>query len=81
MVKRIASAVLWFLAIGWGMNFVAAFGNLPQLPGLIIAVAVAAYFGFDPLRLVWAEKPETVEVTQAAPAQAAPAPRTIRHAA
>ena len=51
MVKRVGSSLLWFVSIGWGMNLLAAFAGLPELPGLVGAAAVATFVGVDPLHL------------------------------
>jgi hypothetical protein len=54
MVKRVGSSVLWFVSIGWGMNLLAVFAGLPELPGLVGAAALATFVGVDPLHLFWA---------------------------
>jgi hypothetical protein len=53
MTKRIAASALWFVSVGWGLNFVAAVVGASQLPGLLIAVVVAAFVGADPFQLFW----------------------------
>jgi hypothetical protein len=53
MTKRVAASVLWFVSVGWGMNFVGALLGVPQLPGLLLAAGVAALVGIDPLHLFW----------------------------
>lgn len=53
MVKRLASATLWFIATGWAFNYLSAFIGMPSILGLVLSGAVAAFVGFDPLHVVW----------------------------
>jgi hypothetical protein len=53
MVKRVGSSALWFLSVGWGFNLFATFAGVPELPGLIVAGAVAVFVGIDPMGLFW----------------------------
>jgi hypothetical protein len=53
MVKRVASAGLWFLAVGWGFNYVGAMTGASPIVGMAVAAAVSAFVGIDPLHLVW----------------------------
>jgi hypothetical protein len=61
MVKRTASALLWLVAVGWAFNFISAYTGAPQLIGSVVAIAVAAFVGVDPLHLLWpaGERPST----------------------
>jgi hypothetical protein len=53
MVKRVASSVLWFMAVAWGWNYLALVADLPSVVGLVLASSIAAYVGLDPLHRVW----------------------------
>lgn len=74
MVKRIASAAIWFLAVGWALNYVTLMMGVPSIVGLGIAAAVSAFVGLDPLHLVWADGATSPKT---AAANAARAPRTV----
>ena len=67
MVKRIACSVLWFLAVGWGFNYLSAITGVSPVIGMAIAGAVSALVGIDPLHLFW---PAPV-ASPASPTQAA----------
>jgi len=67
MVKRIASAILWFFTVAWGWNYVALVSGLPSLLGLALGAAVGALVWADPLHLWW-------PAAQDAPARQAAAP-------
>ena len=56
MVKRIASASLWFLAVGWGFNYLSAITGVSPVIGMAIAAALSAFVGLDPLHLFWPER-------------------------
>jgi hypothetical protein len=60
MVKRIASASLWFLAVGWGFNLLGLITGTPPIMGFAVGIAAGAFVGFDPLHLFWAVKAPTV---------------------
>ena len=53
MVKRTACSLLWLFAIAWAFNFISAYTGVPQGVGSVIAVAVAAFVGVDPLHAIW----------------------------
>jgi hypothetical protein len=53
MVKRVASSVLWFMAVAWGWNYLALVADLPSAVGLVLASSIAAYVCLDPLQRVW----------------------------
>ena len=53
MVKRIACSVLWFLAVGWGFNYLSAIMGASPVIDMAIAAAVGAFVGIDPLHLFW----------------------------
>ena len=66
MVKRIASATLWFIAVGWGFNLLGLITGTPPIMGMALGVAVGAFVGIDPKHLFW-------PVKAAMPAPVAPA--------
>ena len=53
MFKRTASSLLWLIAVGWAFNFISAYTGASQALGSVLAIAVAAFVGFDPLHVVW----------------------------
>jgi hypothetical protein len=53
MVKRIAASALWFLAVGWGFNYVSAITGVSPILGMAIAAAFGTFVGIDPLHLFW----------------------------
>jgi hypothetical protein len=53
MVKRIASAFLWFVATAWGLSFVNLIMEAPPALGIVIAAGVSAFVAVDPLHLFW----------------------------
>jgi hypothetical protein len=62
MIKRVAVAFLWLLAVGWGMNYVSVVIGTPPVAGLAFSAAVAAFVGIDPFHLFWpAPAPTVVE--------------------
>jgi hypothetical protein len=50
MLKRSVTAVLWFLAAGWGWNLLSLATGLPAFPGIVLGLALAAVVlvGSDP---------------------------------
>ena len=53
MNKRIAAAVLWFLA-GWYVGgFIVLYLGVSDLIGPILGVSAAVLFGGDPLGIIW----------------------------
>lgn len=71
MVKRVASVALWFLAVGWAMNYVTLILGIPSIIGIAVAAVVSAVVGLDPLHLIWPvpEKAPEAAATDAVPAQ------------
>jgi hypothetical protein len=53
MLKRTACSFLWLVAVGWAFNFISAYTGAPQLMGSVLAIAVAAFVGLDPLHVLW----------------------------
>lgn len=74
MVKRIASATIWFLAAGWALNYVTLLLGVPSIAGLVIAAAISALIALDPVHVVWPVS-ETTPKTVAA--DAGPAPHAV----
>jgi UDP-N-acetylmuramyl pentapeptide phosphotransferase/UDP-N-acetylglucosamine-1-phosphate transferase len=53
MATRIASAVLWFVAISWATNFASTFLGLAAGVGYLVALAIASFIALDPLNALW----------------------------
>jgi hypothetical protein len=71
MVKRIASATLWFIAAGWGFNLLGLITGTPPVMGFAFGAAVAAFVGTDPLHLFWPVKAAAISALDAVPATGA----------
>jgi hypothetical protein len=56
MVKRIASAVLWFLAIAWGFNYISLMTGAPAIIGLLLGAAIGSFVVIDPFHLIWSQR-------------------------
>ena len=56
MVKRIVSATLWFVAVGWGFNLLGLITGTPPIMGFAIGIAAGAFVGIDPMHLFWPVK-------------------------
>jgi len=70
MTKRIAAAVLWFLA-GWYLgSFIAVMTGLSDLLGPLVGMIGAALFAGDPFGRIW--KPSTEASASTSPAVGAP---------
>ena len=57
MVKRVLAATLWFFAIAYGWNYVAAFLGFSEMPGLMLGAVAAALIAGDPLHRIWSSQP------------------------
>ena len=66
MAKRIGVSVLWYLAVGWGLNFLAFFFGFPSLAVYGIAFGTAAFVGIDPLHLFWLQPSRPTEFPKVA---------------
>jgi hypothetical protein len=73
MVKRVVSAALWFLAVGSGFEYVTMITGLSSIVGVVVAASVSAFFGLDPLHIIWT-KPDASSVSRLATSAASPAP-------
>ena len=65
MVKRIASATLWFIAAGWGFNLLGLITGTPPVMGFAFGAAVGAFVAIDPMHLFWPVKVAAAPVTGA----------------
>ena len=74
MVKRIATALLWFIAAGWGFNYLSLLFGTPPILGLVLAGGMSAFVGVDPMRLFW---PARNVQAKPSPVAAAPSQRPI----
>ena len=63
MIKRAASAVLWLLALGWGLNYVSLITGAPPIIGIVLSVAVSAFVAIDPRHLFWPRRAASVAAT------------------
>jgi hypothetical protein len=71
MAKHLVASLLWYLAVAWGWNYIAALTGLPSIIGLGLGAAVAAFVAIDPFHLVWAK------AAADAPASEAPRQATV----
>lgn len=53
MATRIASAVLWFVAMSWAANLASTFLHFAAGIGYVVALAIAAFIAVDPLNVMW----------------------------
>jgi len=56
MVKRVASASLWFISVGAAFEYVTLMTGLHPVVGFVVAASVSAFFGLDPLHLIWTKR-------------------------
>lgn len=75
MVKRIASTVLWFVALGAASEYATLLAGVPPVLGLAFAGAVSAFVGLDPLHLLWTVRDKPADPARSAPL---PAPLVVR---
>jgi hypothetical protein len=75
MAKRVAASVLWFLAVGWGMDYLSVIMGAPPVLGLALSAAIAAFVGIDPLHLLW---PAPAAATDARPREPIVVSETVR---
>lgn len=57
MNKRIAAALLWFLAGWYAGAYIALLFAVPGLIGPVLGVAAAAVFAGDPMGVIWRARP------------------------
>ena len=69
MVKRIASATLWFVAAGWGFNLLGLITGTPPVMGFAFGLAVGAFVGIDPMHLIWPVNARAVPASDAVSAK------------
>jgi hypothetical protein len=77
MIKRISSALLWFVAVAWGFNFLSAYAGVPELVGSLAATSVALFVAVDPLHLLWPSSAGKVHVRPASARRKAGVPSRI----
>jgi hypothetical protein len=70
MIKRIASTVLWFLALGAASEYATLIAGVPPVLGLLFAGAVSAFVGLDPLHLLWTVWDKSTDAVRTAPVHA-----------
>jgi len=70
MAKRIGVSALWYLAVGWGLNYLALIVGFSTVLVYVAAFATAAFVAIDPAHLFW---PTRGSAASGAPA-AVPAP-------
>ena len=73
MAKRIASSIIWFLAVGWGFNYISSITGVSPLIGMVLGVSIGAFVGMDPLHVFWpvTTKAPTAQMRDAVPATGA----------
>jgi len=76
MIKRVAVAFLWLLAVGWGMNYVSVIFGTSPIFGLALSAAIAAFVGIDPLHLFW---PAPARNVMARTTETMSVPGAVRH--
>lgn len=77
MVKRVAATVLWFISLSAAGEYATLIAGVPPVAGLVLASAVSAFVGLDPLHLLWTARapstdgvrPATVRASQVARSQ------------
>ena len=67
MIKRVAVSSLWFLAVGWGLNYAVVVLGVSPIISLAFSAAVAAFVGIDPFHLFWPAPAPTVVERMAEP--------------
>jgi hypothetical protein len=73
MNKRIAAAVLWFLACWTAGSFLTYTVDISPLVGPIVGLAAAGLFAGDPRRIIWVRQPETAQAPSHSTTTADPA--------
>ena len=58
MAKRIASAVLWFLAVAYAWNILATVVGISDTPAILLGAAVGLFIGMDPMHRIWDAREE-----------------------
>jgi len=53
MKKRILATALWFYAAWYAWSILADMTGMPGLLGPVVAVAIGAFVGLDPLHRIW----------------------------
>ena len=66
MKKRLFATVLWFYATWYGWSILADMAGMPGMLGPVVALAVAAVIGLDPMHRIWTKRPATASATMPA---------------
>ncbi len=61
-MKRIAAALLWFLATWWTWALVAVLTGSTPFLGPVIATAVSAFVAGDPMHRIWRPRVSTERI-------------------
>ncbi len=56
MVKRVVSAVLWFIVVAWGFNYLSLVTGIPSLIGPLVGGALAVAVVANPRHIFWRER-------------------------
>ena len=75
MVKRVAATFLWFMSLSAASEYATIIAGVPPLLGLVVAGAVSAFVGLDPLHLLWTVPDQWTDAERSAPAQT---PQVVR---
>jgi hypothetical protein len=65
MTKRIAAALLWFLAGWYAWAFIASAAGLPALWGPVLGATLAVIFAGDPMQRIWTPRVSTDRIYSA----------------
>jgi hypothetical protein len=68
MVKRIAATFLWFVSLSAASEYATLIAGVPPVLGLVVAGAVSAFVGLDPLNLFWTVRDKSGEDLRSATA-------------
>lgn len=75
MVKRVAATFLWFISLSAASEYATLIAGVPPVLGLLVAGAVSAFVGLDPLHLLWSVRDKSTDAPRSAPVQA---PHVVR---
>ena len=53
MIRKLVTSFLWFFAVAWAWNYIAALAGLPAIIGLGLGASVALFVWADPRHLIW----------------------------
>lgn len=75
MVKRVAATFLWFISLSAASEYATLIAGVPPVLGLMVAGAVGAFVGLDPLHLLWSVRDDSTDTERLAPGQT---PQVVR---